>query len=85
MDSCVQGLLDEQACSIAITYLTRDAHNWCIAFNNSNSSMQLWSTLRETIAKHINPLNKVKLARERLSRWRQVKDVKAFNTDFVKI
>jgi hypothetical protein len=47
--------------------------------------MQLWSTLRETIAKHINPLNKVKLARERLSRWRQVKDVKAFNTDFVKI
>jgi hypothetical protein len=85
MDSYVQGLSDEQACAIAITYLTKDAHDWYIAFRNSNTSMQLWSILRETIAKRFNPLNKVKLARDKLSRWRQVKDVKTFNTDFLKI
>jgi hypothetical protein len=85
MDSYVQGLSDEQACAIAITYLTKDAHDWYIAFSNSNNSMQSWSILRETIAKRFNPLNKVKLARDKLSRWRQAKDVKTFNADFLRI
>jgi hypothetical protein len=82
MDSYVQGLSDEQACAIAITYLIKDAHNWYIAFSNFNTSMQLWSMLRGTIAKRFNPLNKVKLARDKLSRWGQVKDVKPLTRTF---
>jgi hypothetical protein len=85
MDSYVQGLSDEQACASAIPHLANDAHDWYIAVINSNRSIQILSLLRETIAKRFNPLNKVKLARDKLSRWCQVKDVKAFNTGFLKI
>jgi hypothetical protein len=32
-----------------------------------------------------SPLNKTKRARDKLSRWRQIKDVQTYNTDFLKI
>lgn len=89
MTSYIHGLSDDQAFSIAITYLTTDAHDWFIANQTTATAaghpMTSWIALTEAIAKRFSPLNKVKLARDKLSRWRQLKDVPSYNTDFLKI
>ena len=47
--------------------------------------MTSWVALTEALSKRFSPLNKVKLARDKLSRWRQLRDVPSYNTDFLKI
>jgi hypothetical protein len=89
MTSYVHGLTDEHAFAIAITYLTADAHDWFIANQATATAaghpMTSWVALTEALAKRFSPLNKVKLARDKLSRWRQLRDVPSYNTDFLKI
>jgi Retrotransposon gag protein/Zinc knuckle len=89
MDSYVNGISDEQAFSIAITYLVSDAHDWFIANQVSATAaghpMVSWVALTDAIKKRFSPLNKVKIARDKLSRWRQLRDVPSYNTDFLKI
>jgi hypothetical protein len=76
MTSYIHGQSDQQEFSIAITYLTTDAHNWLIANKTSATAsghpMTLWVALTEALSKRFSPLNKVKLARDKLSRWRQL-------------
>jgi hypothetical protein len=87
--SYIHGLPDQQAFSIAITYLTADAHDWFIADQTTATAaghpMTSWVALTEAITKRFSPLNKVKLARDKLSRWRQLRDVPSYNTEFLKI
>jgi hypothetical protein len=87
--SYIHGLSYRQAFSIAVTYLTTDAHDWFIANQTSATAaghpMTSLVALTEDLSKRFSPLNKVKLARDKLSRWRQLKDVPSYNTDFVKI
>jgi hypothetical protein len=89
MTSYVHGLSDEHAFSIAITYLTTDAHDWFIANQTTATAaghpMTSWIALTEALSKRFSPLNKVKLARDELSRWRQLRDGPSYNTDFLKI
>jgi Retrotransposon gag protein len=47
--------------------------------------MKSWVALTEAITKRFSPLNKIKLARDKLSRWRQLRDVPSYNTEFLKI
>jgi hypothetical protein len=73
MTSYIHGLSDQQALSIAITYLTADAHDWFIANQTTLTAaghpMISWVALTVAITKRFSPLNKVKLARDKLSRW----------------
>jgi hypothetical protein len=89
MTSYIHGLSDQQEFCIAITYLATDAHDWFIANQTSATAaghpMTSWVALTEALSKRSSPLNKVKLARDKLSRWRQLKDVPSYNTDFLKI
>jgi hypothetical protein len=89
MTSYIHGLFDQQAFSIAITYLTTDAHDWFIANQTSATAaghpMTSWVALTEALAKRFSPLNKVKLARDKLSLWRQLRDVPSYKTDCLKI
>ena len=89
MSSYVYGQPDDHAFSIAITYLSGDAHDWFIANQMAATAagypMMTWTALIEALSKRFNPLNKTKLARDKLSRWRQIKDVQTYNTDFLKI
>jgi hypothetical protein len=79
MTSYIHGLSDQQAFSIAITYLTTDAHDWFIANQTSATGaghpMTAWVALTEALSKRFSPLNKVELARDKRSRWRQLMDV----------
>jgi Retrotransposon gag protein/Zinc knuckle len=89
MTSYSHGLSDQQAFSIATTYLTADAHDWFIANETSATAaghpMTSSVALTEALAKRFSPLNKVKFARDKLSRWRQLRDIPPYNTDFLKI
>jgi Retrotransposon gag protein len=85
----IHGLTDEHVFAIAITYLTADAHDWFFAnqatATDAGHPMTSWVDLTEGLAKRFSPLNKVKLARDKLSRWRQLRDVPSYNADFLKI
>jgi hypothetical protein len=87
MTSYIHGLTEQQAFSMAITYLTTDAHDWFIANQTSATAAghPMTSWVAPTDAKRFNTLNKVRLARDKLSRWRQLRDVPSYNTDFLKI
>jgi Retrotransposon gag protein len=92
MTSYVHGLTDEHAFDIAIIYLTVDAHDWFIsnqasatAAGHPRTSWASWVALTEALARRFSPLNKAKLAHDKLSRWRQLRDVPSYNTDFHKI
>jgi hypothetical protein len=88
MTSYIHGLSDQQAFSIAITYLITDALFWFIANQTSATAaghpMTSWVALTEPLSKLFSPLNKVKLARDKLSRWRQLRDALSHNTDSLK-
>jgi hypothetical protein len=47
--------------------------------------MTSWVALTEAITTRFSPLKKVKLAGDKISRWRQLRDVPSYNTDFLKI
>jgi hypothetical protein len=74
MYSYVYGQPDDLAFSIAITYLSGDAHDWFIANQMAATAagypMVARTALIEAISKRFNPLNKTKLARDKLSHWR---------------
>ena len=59
MTSYIHGLSDQQAFSIAITYLTTDAHDWFIANQTSATAaghpMTSWVALTEALAKRFQP------------------------------
>jgi hypothetical protein len=89
MNRYIYGLSDQQAFSIAITYLTTDAHDWFIANQTRDTAagrpMTSFVALTEALSMLFSPLNKVKLARDKLSRWLQLRDVPLYNVDFLKI
>jgi Retrotransposon gag protein len=74
---------------ISSTACHTDAHDWFIANQTSATAaehpMTSWFALTEALAKRFSSLNNVKLARDKLSRWRQLRDVPSYNTDFLKI
>ncbi len=86
MDNYLGTQDDNRALQIAITFLTVDAHEWWIGHCASTTNpATTWSKLRTAITFRYIPLNKVKQARDRLSRWKQLKSVPEFNTEFQKI
>ena len=75
------------ALNVAVSYLEGPAHEWWIIFRNSEEgkSIRTWNDLQLALIRRFDTLNKVKIARDKLAKWRQVKDVPSFNDDFQKI
>lgn len=76
-----------EALEIAVSYLEGPAHEWWIVFRQTEEgrSIQTWSELQPAIIKRFETLNKVKIARDKLAKWKQIKDVPSFNDDFQRI
>ena len=72
---------------MAISYLEGPAHEWWIGYKNTEEGQQIntWPLLKEALIRRFESLNKVKIAREKLAKWKQIKDVSSFNEDFQKI
>ena len=76
-----------QAFSIDISYLEGPAHEWWIGCKEAEEAQQIniWRLLDEALIYRFEFLNSLKSARDKLAKWRQIKDVSSFNEDFQKI
>ena len=77
----------DQALWIAISYLQGPAHEWWIVFRETDEGAQIrtWESLRTALIARFDTLNKEKIARDKLAKWKQLKDVATFNDDFQRI
>lgn len=87
MDNYLEDARDDESLPLAVSYLTGAAHEWWIVFRESDDGehVQSWGELKKALVSRFDTLNKEKIARDKLARWRQVKDVPTFNNDFQKI
>ena len=73
-----------QAFIVAISYLSGSAHEWWIGYKETDEGRQVttWPLLKEALIRRFESLNRVKIARDKLAKWKQVKHVRSFNEDF---
>ena len=77
----------EQSLWIAIRYLQGPAQEWWIDSREKDEGAQIrtWDDLKNALIAHFDTLNKEKIARDKLAKWKQLKDVATFNEDFQRI
>lgn len=87
MSSYLRGCTPEEAMYIAISYLEATVHEWWIVYQLTEEGQRIdtWDKLKSALLKLFQPLNNEKLARDKLAKWKQVKDVSTFNEDFLRI
>ena len=76
---------EDQALVIAVSYLGGAAHEWWIARCRDGTPVQTLSRFLDMLKERFGVINKTKLARDKLHKWRQMKDVSTYNEDFLKI
>lgn len=84
MDTYVEGENPETTLRVAISYIEGDAFSWLESFRLVNE-INTWEQLKEALVRRFSPLDKAIAARDKLHRWKQVKDVESFNSDFMSI
>jgi len=87
MDNYLANATDDDSLQLAVSYLSGAAHEWWIVYQKTDdgSEIKTWNCLRKAIISRFETLNKEKVARDKLARWRQVRDVSSFNDDFQRI
>lgn len=87
MNNYLVGSPDNETLQISVSYLEGAAHEWWIAYQNSPEGHLVtnWVQLIPALRNRFETLNKTKIARDKLAKWKQVKDVASFNDDFLKI
>ena len=87
MENYLDGNTGLEALNIALSYLSGNAHEWWIVFQSTadGRSITSWTDLRTALIQRFEALNKEKIVRDKLARWKQVKDVPTFNDDFNRI
>ena len=83
----VLGVPDEQALAIAASYLEGPAHEWWIVHRQTEEGEMIdtFDEFKDALKARFETLNKVKIARDKLAKWKQVKSVSSFNDDFQRI
>jgi len=87
LDNYLRGSSEEMAFSIAVSYLSSVAHEWWMVFQASGegTTVTTWTALKAALIFRFDTLNRKKIARDKLAKWKQLKDVPTFNEDFQKI
>ena len=73
--------------NVASSYLDGHAHEWWIVHKQTaeGAAISTWSQFKDALVQRFQTLNKEKIARDKLAKWRQMKDIVNFNSDFQKI
>ncbi len=76
-----------QAMNVAANYLQGPAHEWWIRYDETEESEQviIWRGLQEALIGLFEMLKKIKIARNKLAKWKKIKDASSFIDDFQKI
>lgn len=70
--------------SIAVSFLEEDAFLWYSAMTSSDQ-IATWEQLKALLLQRYKPLNKTKLARDKLANCSQYSTVSCYNEDFIRI
>lgn len=78
---------DSDSLTLAVSYLAADAHEWWIVFKEFGDGqlVQTWKDVGIALNSRFQTLNKEKIARDKLARWRKIGDVPTFNNDFQRV
>ena len=73
--------------NVAVSYFPGSAHEWWLGYQQADEGRQVttWTQLQQALIGRFETLNKIKIARDKLPRWRQIKDVPGYNEYFQKI
>ena len=87
MTNNVRNTQEPQAKSIAVSYIQGTALEWWIKYQDTEDGKNIKTLplLKQTLVARFDRLNKQKIVRDCLAKWRQIKDVKIFSGDFQKI
>ena len=87
INSYVRYEQNPQVLNVAVSYLQGSAHEWWLGYQQTDEGRQVttWPQLQQALIGRFEILNKIKIAQGKLARWRQIKDVPAYNEDFQKI
>ena len=87
MSNYLSTVEEDKALPIAVSYLSEGAHEWWIVFKETEEGKKVhtWKDLKSALASRFETLNKEKVARDKLAKWKQLKDVVSFNEDFQRI
>ena len=87
MNSYTRSSSLEQAFLIAVSFFKGIAHEWWIvhSLTKDGRNITTWQGLKEALVKHFQPLNRTKIARDKLSKLKQIKDVSYLNEEFLSI
>ena len=87
MDNYLDTTSGPEALNVAVSYLDGNAHEWWIAYSQTGEGqkIEVWEHLKQALIDRFQSLNKEKTARDKLAKWKQVKDVLQFNHDFQRI
>ena len=55
------------------------------SITEAGKNINTWQGLEETFFKRFQLLNRIKMARDKLSKWKQIKYVSFFNKEFLRI
>ena len=74
MSNYLKKIADPEAMSIAVSYLQGAAHEWWIKFKETEDGRVIitWPQLKEALISRFDTLNKEKVARDKLARWKQL-------------
>ena len=81
----LRGIPDDKAISVALSYLGGPAHEWWLAQMRNGTQVTTLEEVFSKLKQRFTIINKEKLARDKLHRWKQMKDVSLYNEDFLKI
>ena len=77
--------LPERGVTISSTCLVGPAHEWRLAQMCIGTFIGTWTGLAQSLRQRLSVLNTEKTARDKMHKWRQVKDVSSLNEDFLSI
>ena len=83
MDSFLGDAPGQNFLNVARSYLDVHAHEWWIFYRQTKegSAITTWFQLKDALTRRFQTLNKEKITRDKLKKWRQMKDVPCFNSD----
>jgi len=72
---------------VAVSYLHGLAHEWWLGYKETEERRQVntWTLLQYALIRRFETLNKSKIARDKLARWKQIKGVPTYSEDFQRI
>ena len=70
--------------TVSCSYLGGHAHEWWIVYKKTDdeSAIVTWERLKNSLIHRFKTLNKEKIARDKLAKWRQIKHVVNYNNGF---